>query len=310
MKTFNKRELDIIAKINELDTTTKSVINNCNLPLPGVISYLLSAYKKFPKWAMAYSYWTLNVNWSGNMKLQNVTNRDVKKFKERDEDTRLKLMEKLHVDELDWDTPIEACYWGIWNIPAVITCPFRTPQCEELCYARKAERKYPDVLPCRTKNYKATKQDDFVVRMCFTIHRELLSHKYKNTKFIFRIHESGDFYNNKYADKWLQIINYCEQNIDIQFDFECYTKSLPYFEGKVLPRSFKKLNSLWADTKPELAELSYKGKVYTALPQSDVDAMLASGRITEDNICHCAGCGSICDKCQNTNINELIVVIH
>ena len=83
----------------------------------------------------------------------------------------------------------------IWNIPAVITCPFRTAMCEKFCYARKAERMYPSCSDARQRNFEVTKQADFVERMIFTIEAELNTKKFTGKKVVFRIHESGDFYN-------------------------------------------------------------------------------------------------------------------
>ena len=57
----------------------------------------------------------------------------------------------------------------IWNIPAVVTCPFATEHCKHFCYARKAERVYPQVLPAREKNLEESKSEDFVANMIYTI---------------------------------------------------------------------------------------------------------------------------------------------
>ena len=57
----------------------------------------------------------------------------------------------------------------IWNLPAVVTCPFATEHCKHFCYARKAERVYPQVLPAREKNLKDSMEEDFVANMIYTI---------------------------------------------------------------------------------------------------------------------------------------------
>jgi hypothetical protein len=90
----------------------------------------------------------LNININGNMKLKNT------------EKTR----------------------FIIWNIPAVVTCPYKTEQCEKSCYARKAERVYPDVLPARRINLKRSLHADFVENMIFTIEAELDTPKFKNKR--------------------------------------------------------------------------------------------------------------------------------
>ena len=70
----------------------------------------------------------------------------------------------------------------IWNLPAVKTCPFRTPHCEKACYARKAERVYPQVAPSRERNFEASQRADFIENMIYTIETELTRKKYAGKK--------------------------------------------------------------------------------------------------------------------------------
>ena len=49
----------------------------------------------------------------------------------------------------------------------------------------------------------------------------------KNCKSV-RIHSSGDFYSQKYFDKW---IDYCSENKDVEF--WAYTKSLNYWVERI-----------------------------------------------------------------------------
>jgi len=101
----------------------------------------------------------------------------------------------------------------IWSLPAVLTCP-NCSQCAAKCYARKAERAYPQVLPARKRNLYATRQAWFVPAMVAYIKR--------SSSRVVRIHESGDFYSQAYADKWSAIIAACPEK-----QFYAYTKS-PY----------------------------------------------------------------------------------
>jgi hypothetical protein len=98
----------------------------------------------------------------------------------------------------------------IWNLPAVKTCPFRTEMCEKSCYARKAERIYPQVLPSREENYTESLENDFAANMIFTIEKKLNSKAFAGKKCIFRVHESGDFYNVEYTRKWIKICKHFE----------------------------------------------------------------------------------------------------
>lgn len=153
----------------------------------------------------------------------------------------------------------------VWNLPSVITCPFRTPHCEEKCYARKAEQAYPDCLPSRMRNFEISKRDDFADWMTFTI-LDIVLNDPKKRKYIVRIHESGDFYNQKYADAWMQVIKNCTgENIT----FIAYTKSFKYFDGRKLHKQFRMRASLWDDTKPEQLEIVKRNDwmIYTAVEQ-------------------------------------------
>ena len=87
---------------------------------------------------------------------------------------------------------------AIFNLPAISTCPQSTPECRKWCYARKAEIQYPAVLPSRAKNFTLSRSDTFVIQI-----GEALRKKRKLDTV--RIHESGDFYNQKYFDKWIEI---------------------------------------------------------------------------------------------------------
>lgn len=201
-----------------------------------------------------------------------------------------------------------------WNILAIVTCPFKTNLCggkdengKVNCYAYKCER-YPSVKNRRSIHTEATKRDDFVEIMIEQIEYELKSTK---KTIFFRIHESGDFYNYEYLEKWYFIAKHFEGNNRIIF--EAYTKSLPYFKelyskyGKDNV-NIKVLSSIWADTKKEMIELTKELnlKVYTAIDGKKMSEFLNNNKDFEE--CKCSACGE-CKKCYTSNIN-LIVAIH
>ena len=68
------------------------------------------------------------------------------------------------------------------------------------CYAHSEQLRYPTVLPARTARYESSLQLDFVSRVKSEITALKTKPKY------FRIHASGDFYDQAYANKWLQIV--------------------------------------------------------------------------------------------------------
>lgn len=200
----------------------------------------------------------------------------------------------------------------IWNLPAVETCPYRTAHCEKSCYARKAERVYPDCLFARKTNFKRSQRSDFVERMIYTIETELETKKFKNKKVVFRIHESGDFYNLEYTEKWVTIARHFENNPNIVF--LAYTKSIIYlincgFGTSVFPLNLVIRSSLWDDTRADLRELTacYNFPIYTALTRLEMDREHDNGHnFTE---CRCSDCAT-CEKCWNAAEKDIICEIH
>lgn len=86
----------------------------------------------------------------------------------------------------------------------------------EGCYAEKAQRIYPAVLPSRDRKFDMSAKDSFVGLMSKAI--ETLSPDY------IRIHDAGEFYSQKYVDKWVEI---AKKSTD--FTFYAYTKRLTDF---------------------------------------------------------------------------------
>lgn len=195
----------------------------------------------------------------------------------------------------------------IWSIPAIKTCPFATKHCAESCYARKAERVYPDCLNARNKNWEFSKTDSFVPFMVDALHYIASLKAYKKAEHIsIRIHESGDFYSVEYLKKWLEIAEACKDIPNI--DFCAYTKSIPYLmqackDGYNLKNSkIHFLSSIWDDTKQERIEETFELNlpIYTAFEK---------GRIPSDYTkCDCSDCGA-CRQCyKGENAKQKIAV--
>lgn len=188
----------------------------------------------------------------------------------------------------------------IWNIPAVTTCPGRTPHCEGACYALKAEKAYPTCLPSRNRNYELSLASDFAKRMVYTI----LKRRYYSKKrlLVVRIHESGDFYSREYARKWLEVIRTIESTGE-RVRFIAYTKSFSFFDGVQLPKCFSLRASVWDDTPAEdLETIARNGwNVYTA-----VEKFGASDSFTH---CTCENC-STCLQCLNQKAAVIACEIH
>ena len=195
----------------------------------------------------------------------------------------------------------------IWNIPAVVTCPFRTPSCEKFCYARKAERMYPSCMEARERNHEATLQADFAERMIFTIRAELQTKKFAGKKVVFRIHESGDFYSVEYFRKWCKIAEAFADYENIVF--LAYTKSVAFYKSANIPNNLVIRSSLWADTCAKSIEITraFDIPVYTALSARDMDEAEKNGMKFKK--CRCEDCAT-CGMCWNRNIKTIITYIH
>ena len=193
----------------------------------------------------------------------------------------------------------------IWNIPAIITCPYATELCKRFCYAMKAEKQYKTAKQSRKDHFEISRNADFVERMIYTILVELDRPANKNKKVVFRIHESGDFYNKAYVEKWLEIMRYFEN--DHRIVFVAYTKSVKYFDGVNLPANFCLLASVWSDTTPANLEIIKRNnfRIYTAYKGLELENALKSGF----SKCGCIDCAA-CGKCWNNYTSNIVVEIH
>lgn len=87
----------------------------------------------------------------------------------------------------------------IWNfsLPPVITCQSST-YCASKCYARKAYRQYGAVRNCWDRNFDMI-QNKLGREVLLEKLSKLMGEKY------FRIHVSGDFFNQPYVDFWKEV---------------------------------------------------------------------------------------------------------
>ena len=188
----------------------------------------------------------------------------------------------------------------IWNTPAAVTCPGKTPQCYAKCYARVAEKIYNNVRIRRRRNLAFTGHNFFTLLVIRWINIKLSNLK-EGRKIVFRIHESGDFYSQTYTNKWLSIMKHFES--DSRISFIAYTKSLWMFDGVELPKNFALLFSVWPDTPKEELDRAERMKVriYTAFEDGDK-------RLDEYFVCRCYLCGG-CLACENNKVKQIAAVI-
>lgn len=195
----------------------------------------------------------------------------------------------------------------IWNISAVVTCPYATENCKKLCYALKAEKAYPSAKASRKANLEASKKADFVEKMIYTLSVEIERNISKGKKTVVRIHESGDFYNKEYFLKWCDIARVIKIHFGDNVVFMAYTKSVRYIVGADIPTNMSIRFSLWADTKKEEYDIakSLHLPIYTASNRDILDRLLSKGF----DLCECSDCAN-CGKCWDMSNKKIVVEIH
>jgi hypothetical protein len=170
---------------------------------------------------------------------------------------------------------------GIFNLPAG-----KEYTCENTCkgcYAIKAQYLYPQVLPCRIRNFEASKEDNFVSLMVALI----VKAKFK----VIRIHESGDFYSIEYVEKWANI---AKQLPNVKF--YAYTKrNFVNFTAN----NVNIVNSFLPDGNINYGDTDYV-KVMSKLHNIPVCPVTLNVKN--------AKCGLTCTLCQS--VSRMLFVIH
>ena len=180
----------------------------------------------------------------------------------------------------------------VFNLNRVVTCPGRSPWCEENCYEIKSYR-YPAVKPARGRNLAATKTDDFIFRIVAEIRKD------RRTPIQgVRIHGSGDFYNQAYLDKWFMIAGMCP---DIFFKANTRSWMLDYSKK---PDNLRLRYSVDKTTKPGTIGVMKKKKV-------DAFAYIQGSQPKGTLVCH-GSCGFGPDECSDCyhNLDDICFPIH
>jgi hypothetical protein len=140
----------------------------------------------------------------------------------------------------------------IWSIAPIDTCPGATDLCKKYCYAMKAYRQYPSTKTAWDINTALARTGEFKQQVTDYLNKELAS-KRKTAQFKhFRIHESGDFFNQEYLNQWMQV---AEQFPEIEF--LAYTKS-SWLDFSARPANMVIYFSQWSDTLPVRLEQAHK----------------------------------------------------
>lgn len=109
------------------------------------------------------------------------------------------------------------------------------------CYAASEEARYPNAQESRWTNYDLLQQFNKQGKVDLILRSLKYFEKINGSIDLFRIHESGDFYNIQYFDAWIEV---ARERPDIVF--YAYTKSLPFWVKRIneLPNNLKLVASV------------------------------------------------------------------
>jgi hypothetical protein len=168
----------------------------------------------------------------------------------------------------------------IFNLPAINSCP-NCSLCAPKCYAKRAEKRFPKVFASRMKNFNLAKFHTKLLKKL--ILRDLQGGE------IVRIHESGDFFNEKYINMWYEIA--LERT---NCKFYTYTKNKDFpFERFSYLLNFNVINSILPDGTLNFGKedvMTEKAKLFNA-------TICPCRRGMSDKVCmlECRNC--LTDKC-------------
>lgn len=149
------------------------------------------------------------------------------------------------------------------------TCP-NASKCATGCYARSGTYRFKNTINAYENRLRLTQLPDFVPLMIADISLKALQSKHKGLECIIRIHDSGDFYNETYLNKWLSIMDHFESNKSIKF--YAYTKMVQMFEKyhseNLIPSNFRAIYSYGGKQDSQIDTENHRhSKVFESLAQ-------------------------------------------
>lgn len=182
----------------------------------------------------------------------------------------------------------------LFDLPTKKTCPGSTPLCRKYCYAQKAEQLFPRVLAKRENNLLLSKSADFV---------SVLGVEIASCIFMpyIRIHESGDFYNQEYLNKWFLLCKMFPEK-----KFLAFTKCF-HLDYSKKPKNMNLYYSIWADTDTSKIK---NNKIKKAITVVDFKWAIKEGLDKVIDIKKAVPCSGHCDKCLICFENKSSVYFH
>jgi len=149
-----------------------------------------------------------------------------------------------------------------------ITCPF-ADKCVKFCYAKKGAYIWSNVAKVFEQRYELTKSKDFIDIM----KKEIIK---KRVDFL-RVHDSGDFYSNKYFLDWMQIAKSLPN-----VKFYAYTNSIQIVKNNKdnIPENF---DFIFSDSGKQVNLINKNKDRYTKIFKTEKE-LLQAGYINASKI--------------------------
>lgn len=169
-----------------------------------------------------------------------------------------------------------------------ITCPF-ADACIKFCYAQKGAYIWSNVAKVFEERYELTKQSNFIEIM----KKEIVK---KRVDFL-RVHDSGDFYSNKYFLDWMQIAKELPK-----VKFYAYTNSILIVKNNsnLIPNNF---DFIFSDSGKQTNLIDKNKDRYTKIFKTETDLQNA-GFIDASKI------DLFASKYINPNNNKVGLIYH
>lgn len=104
-----------------------------------------------------------------------------------------------------------------WGLPPISTCP-GAGLCKAFCYARAGRMLMGSATTAMARRFAQSKRADFVPKMIAELARRKCD--------MVRLHDSGDFYNQAYLYKWIEVAKAYPGKV-----FFAYTKMVPMIQS-------------------------------------------------------------------------------
>lgn len=146
-----------------------------------------------------------------------------------------------------------------FTLPAVKTCPSALA-CKKGCYATQGTYNFSNVKAKHEQNYRISQALNFIDLMDAEVKALYAKAEKRGKKLVIRIHDSGDFYDMNYINKWLKIM---ELNSNVLF--YAYTKQIKIMQTIELPLNFTTIASFGGVFDHLISNWSRHAKVFESL---------------------------------------------